>query len=143
MDFLLLQVKFQLQHDFGDKPLVSFVAKSRPPTQTNGIKRSLPIIVRKKASLADKKQLFQKFQVQSVGEVSKSSTQKKSECPISKSNKTSQTGVISSLFSRNLDIPAVSKKHVESKDESVFSSFSFSSLNIHKFLVKDFDSIFN
>ena len=174
--------KSQLQYDFetGDKPLISFASKSRPPVKTNGIRKPLPMVVRKKASLADKKKLSElrsfssasttyiksdkkeSVQDDSVlflnnGESSrtnpnfvpvsqkfpttKSASRKKSEWAVSDLNKKSssnisKTGVISSLFSKNLDIPVVSKEHVESKDEAVFSSLSFSSLNIHRFLVR-------
>lgn len=45
------------------------------------------------------------------------------------------TGVISSLFGKNPDIPTMTKEHVDITEENVFSSQSFSALKIHNFLV--------
>lgn len=45
------------------------------------------------------------------------------------------TGIISSLFIKNPDIPVVAKENVEATNEAVFSSRKFSDLNLHKHLV--------
>lgn len=50
------------------------------------------------------------------------------------------TGIISSLFFKNPEIPTVTKDKVESTEEGVFSSRSFSALNIHKYLVRYYQS---
>ena len=47
------------------------------------------------------------------------------------------TGIISSLFFKNHEIPSVTKDHVEATEENVFSSQSFSALKIHRFLVSN------
>lgn len=47
------------------------------------------------------------------------------------------TGIISSLFFKNPEIPTVTKENVESTEENLFSSRSFSALNIHKYLVRN------
>ena len=53
----------------------------------------------------------------------------------SSSNSASNTGVISSLFCKNPEIPVMSKDTIEATKENVFSSKGFSALNIHKHLV--------
>ena len=162
---VLSKAQLQHDFDTVDKPLITFAAKSRPPVKTNGIGKPFPMVMRKKASLAGKKKLSELNSLSSASNAladsqsdkkesvqdesvlflhnskpSKSACCKKSEWAVSdlnkKSSNISQTGVISSLFSKNLDIPVISKENVELRDEAVFSSFSFSSLNIHRFLVR-------
>lgn len=176
--------KAQQKQDFNsdDKPLVAFAAKSRPPVKTNGVRKPLPMIVRKKASLTVKKKLSEltsfstassdstsPFNFKSDGNetvqksvpskpprgadssrrnpnlepvsqtkaASRAALRKKTDWSVSNnSSSKAKTGVISSLFTKNLDIPEVSKEHVDTKDEAVFSALSFSSLKIHKFLVR-------
>nr|CAH0110851.1 unnamed protein product [Daphnia galeata] len=53
------------------------------------------------------------------------------------------TGLISSLFFKNPEIPSVTKDHVEAAEENVFSSQSFSALKIHRFLVATLEKDLN
>lgn len=53
------------------------------------------------------------------------------------------TGIISSLFFKNPEIPTVTKENVESTEENLFSSRSFSALNIHKYLVATLEKDLN
>jgi hypothetical protein len=71
----------------------------------------------------------------------KSSSKRKSNWAVSDQSKSStagynNTGIISSLFFKNPEIPEVTKDHVEATEENVFSSQSFSALKIHKYLVR-------
>ena len=71
--------------------------------------------------------------------VAPKSVAKKSTWTVSDQSKNSaqhsNSGVISSLFLKNPEIPVVEKDNVETTKENVFSAQSFGSLNIHKHLV--------
>ena len=67
----------------------------------------------------------------------KTQSNKKADWNVSEHNNSStyNTGVISSLFLKNPEIPTITPDKVETTEEKVFSSLSFSTLNIHKHLV--------
>jgi len=72
--------------------------------------------------------------------IKKSLSKRKSNWAVSDQSKSStagynNTGIISSLFFKNPEIPTLTKDHVEATEENVFSSQSFSALKIHKYLV--------
>ena len=73
--------------------------------------------------------------------VTRKSVPKKSIWTVSEQNKNSaapqysNTGVISSLFLKNPEIPVMKKDNVETTQENVFSAQSFGSLKIHRHLV--------
>jgi hypothetical protein len=79
--------------------------------------------------------------INSRSSVTRKSVTKKSTWTVSEKSKNSSTnqhsntGVISSLFMKNPEIPVMKKDNVESTQENVFSAQSFGSLKIHKHLV--------
>lgn len=152
--------------------------------KSDGVKKPAFLVVRKKASLLQKKTLsevknFSTTNPQSISKAAdqqsshktepqkttpddagkfgaesdfkavkpkkatkKSSSKRKSNWAISDQSKSStagynNTGIISSLFFKNPEIPTVTKENVESTEENLFSSRSFSALNIHKYLVRN------
>lgn len=159
------------------KPLVSFASKPRPTAKQDGVKKPAFLVVRKKASLLQKKKMcevksFSSTQPQPISSSEKSkhgteskkllpndaeksgaetnvmpkkkvtrkaASKRKSDWAVSDQSKPSynNTGIISSLFFKNPEIPSVTKDHVEATEENVFSSQSFSALKIHRFLVSN------
>ncbi len=164
-------------------PLVSFASKPRQTVKSDGVKKPAFLVVRKKASLLQKKTLsevknFSSTNPQSIYKASdqqsnhktepqkstpddagklgaeshfkavkpkivtkKSSSKRKSNWAVSDQSKPStagynNTGIISSLFFKNPEIPEITKDHVEATEENVFSSQRFSALKIHKYLVR-------
>ncbi len=101
------------------------------PNPSNMFKKLVPVGARKPGSDTNFMPLSEKRIVK------KPAPLKKSEWAVSNQNNSSSynTGVISSLFWKNPEIPVVAKDTVEATEENVFSTLSFSTLNIHKYLV--------
>ena len=133
---LLVKKKLTEVKSFSSTPTdVNKPTSSKQNGKTNPMfKKLVPIGARKPGSDTNFMPLSEKRVVK------KPAPKKKADWAVSDQN-SYNTGVISSLFWKNPEIPVVTKDHVEATEENVFSLQSFSALNIHKYLVLQYNEL--